>query len=85
MGRIPSPGIDPVLASSPITSSSLPPPLPFPTRPARFLSASRSLGDRLVKFGQMAAASLAGIVPVYLVALFLQRYLVAGLAHGGLK
>lgn len=42
-------------------------------------------GDRLVNFGQMAAASLAGIAPVYLVALFLQRYLVAGLAHGGLK
>lgn len=42
-------------------------------------------GDRLVNFGQMAAASLTGIIPVYLVALFLQRYLVQGLAHGGLK
>lgn len=42
-------------------------------------------GDRLVNFGQMAAASLTGIIPVYLVALFLQRYLVQGLAHGGIK
>lgn len=42
-------------------------------------------GDRLVNFGQMAAASLAGIAPVYLLALFAQRYLVEGLAHGGVK
>lgn len=42
-------------------------------------------GDRLVNFGQMAAASLAGIAPVYLVALFAQRWLVEGLAHGGVK
>jgi len=43
------------------------------------------LGDRLTNFGQMAAASLAGIVPVYLLALFAQRWLVEGLAHGGVK
>ncbi|WVT76716.1 carbohydrate ABC transporter permease (plasmid) [Sinorhizobium chiapasense] len=42
-------------------------------------------GDRLVNFGQMAAASLAGIAPVYLIALFMQRYLVSGLAHGAVK
>lgn len=42
-------------------------------------------GDRLVNFGQMAAASLAGIVPVYLVALFMQRRLVNGIAHGAVK
>lgn len=42
-------------------------------------------GDRLVNFGQMAAASLAGIAPVYLVALYMQRHLVEGLAHGGGK
>jgi multiple sugar transport system permease protein len=42
-------------------------------------------GDRLVNFGQMAVASLTGIVPVYLIALFLQRYLVQGLAHGAVK
>ena len=42
-------------------------------------------GDRLVNFGQMAAASLAGILPVYVIALTLQRYLVQGLAQGGVK
>ena len=42
-------------------------------------------GDRLVNFGQMAAASLAGIVPIYLIALAMQRHLVEGLAHGGVK
>lgn len=42
-------------------------------------------GDRLVNMGQMAVASLTGILPVYLAALFLQRYLVQGLAHGGIK
>lgn len=42
-------------------------------------------GDRLVNFGQMAAASLTGILPVYVIALTLQRYLVQGLAHGGVK
>lgn len=42
-------------------------------------------GDRLVNFGQMAAASLSGIAPVYLIALFMQRFLIKGLAHGGVK
>ncbi|MBB5751416.1 carbohydrate ABC transporter permease [Prosthecomicrobium pneumaticum] len=42
-------------------------------------------GDRLVNFGQIAAASLAAIAPVYLIALFMQRFLVEGLAHGGVK
>ncbi|APG93497.1 carbohydrate ABC transporter permease [Sinorhizobium americanum] len=42
-------------------------------------------GDRLVNFGQMAAASLAGIAPIYLTALFMQRYLISGLAQGGVK
>ena len=42
-------------------------------------------GDRLVNFGQMAVASLAGVAPVYLLALFAQRWLVDGLAHGGVK
>lgn len=43
------------------------------------------LGDRLTNFGQMAVASLTGILPVYLLALFSQRWLVEGLAHGGVK
>jgi multiple sugar transport system permease protein len=42
-------------------------------------------GDRLVNFGQMAVASLTGIVPVYLVGLALQRRLIGGLAAGGLR
>ncbi len=42
-------------------------------------------GDRLVNFGQMAAASLTGVAPVYVVALFAQRWLIGGLSHGGLK
>jgi multiple sugar transport system permease protein len=42
-------------------------------------------GDRLVNFGQMAAASLAGVLPIYLITLFGQRWLVAGLSHGGVK
>lgn len=42
-------------------------------------------GDRLVNFGQMAAASLAGIAPIYLIALLAQRWLVAGLTEGSVK
>jgi multiple sugar transport system permease protein len=42
-------------------------------------------GDRLVNFGQMAAASLTGMAPIYLVALFFQRWLIRGLTHGAVK
>jgi multiple sugar transport system permease protein len=42
-------------------------------------------GERLVNFGQMAVASITGIVPVYLIALFAQRWLVGGLTVGGMK
>ena len=42
-------------------------------------------GDRLVQFGQMAAASLTGMIPIYLVALFFQRGLVRGLTMGAVK
>ena len=42
-------------------------------------------GDRGVQFGQMAAASMAAIVPVYLAAVFMQRYLVGGLTSGAIK
>lgn len=42
-------------------------------------------GDRGVQFGQMAAASLAAIIPVYLAAVFMQRYLVGGLTSGAIK
>ena len=42
-------------------------------------------GGREVLFGQMAAASLAGLVPIYLLALFLQKWLVGGLTQGSVK
>ncbi|HJB64645.1 MAG TPA: carbohydrate ABC transporter permease [Candidatus Microbacterium pullistercoris] len=42
-------------------------------------------GGREVMFGQMAAASLTGIVPVYLFALFAQRWLIGGLTQGSIK
>ncbi|MEJ1089514.1 carbohydrate ABC transporter permease [Microbacterium sp. Mu-80] len=42
-------------------------------------------GDRGVQFGQMAAASMAAILPVYLAAVFMQRYLVGGLTSGAIK
>lgn len=42
-------------------------------------------GDRLVQFGQMAAASLTGMIPIYVVALFFQRGLVRGLTMGAVK
>jgi multiple sugar transport system permease protein len=42
-------------------------------------------GDRLVNYGQIAASSLAGIAPVYALALLGQRWLVGGLTHGAVK
>jgi len=42
-------------------------------------------GGREVMFGQMAAASLSGLIPIYLLALFLQKWLVGGLTHGSIK
>ncbi len=40
-------------------------------------------GDRQLRFGQMAVASLVGIVPLYLLAAFFQRWLIRGLTSGG--
>lgn len=42
-------------------------------------------GGREVMFGQMAAASLAGLIPIYLLALLLQKWLVGGLTQGSVK
>ena len=42
-------------------------------------------GERFVNFGQMAAASLAGMIPVYFVAVLVQKWLIGGLAHGSVK
>jgi len=39
-------------------------------------------GDRQLRFGQMAVASLAAMVPVYILAIFFQRWLVRGLTSG---
>ncbi|WP_421858106.1 carbohydrate ABC transporter permease [Oricola sp.] len=39
-------------------------------------------GDRQLRFGQMAVASLAAMVPVYVLAVFFQRWLVGGLTKG---
>jgi multiple sugar transport system permease protein len=42
-------------------------------------------GGRQVMFGQMAAASLAGMIPVYVLALVLQKWLIGGLTQGAVK
>jgi multiple sugar transport system permease protein len=42
-------------------------------------------GDRTVQFGQQAAAALVGIVPMYVLAVAAQRWLVGGLSAGALK
>ncbi|MGF1652386.1 MAG: carbohydrate ABC transporter permease [Actinomycetales bacterium] len=42
-------------------------------------------GDRGVQFGQMAAASLTAMLPVYIGAVLVQRWLVDGLADGAVK
>lgn len=42
-------------------------------------------GDRGVQFGQMAAASVTAMVPVYLLAILLQKWLIGGLTSGGVK
>ncbi|MEY2606151.1 MAG: multiple sugar transport system permease protein [Verrucomicrobiota bacterium] len=39
-------------------------------------------GERLVDFGQMAVASLIGVLPIYLTAIFAQKWLVRGLTTG---
>ncbi|MFB9378247.1 carbohydrate ABC transporter permease [Kineococcus gynurae] len=42
-------------------------------------------GDRTVQFGQQAAASLVGIVPMYVLAVLAQKWLVGGLSAGAVK
>jgi len=42
-------------------------------------------GDRFVNFGQMAVASIAGILPIYLIAFVFQNRLVGGLVAGSEK
>lgn len=42
-------------------------------------------GEHGLQFGEMSAAALTGIIPIYIVVFFFQRYLVQGLTHGGVK
>jgi multiple sugar transport system permease protein len=42
-------------------------------------------GEHGLQFGEISAAALTGIVPVYLLAMFFQRYLIHGLTRGGIK
>lgn len=46
---------------------------------------SLMLGERIQDFGKIAAASLTAVVPVFAAAVFLQRWLVAGLTSGSVK
>ncbi len=58
-----------------------------PDESVRGLTVAISLfqGDRFVNFGQMAAASLAGMAPIYLIAYRLQDRLLGGLTQGSLR
>ena len=42
-------------------------------------------GEHGLQFGEMSAAALTGVIPVYILAFFFQRHLVEGLARGSLK
>jgi multiple sugar transport system permease protein len=55
----------------------------FTSNPTRTLPIGVALfqGERLINFGQMAVASLIGVIPIYLVAVLFQRWLVSGLAN----
>ncbi|BBZ62487.1 carbohydrate ABC transporter permease [Mycolicibacterium monacense] len=57
------------------------------TKESQTLTVGLSLfqGDRNVQFGQQAAAGLLGVLPVYVLALVAQRYLVGGLTTGATK
>jgi multiple sugar transport system permease protein len=42
-------------------------------------------GQHGLQFGEMSAAALTGIIPIYVLVFIFQRYLVAGLTRGGVK
>jgi multiple sugar transport system permease protein len=46
---------------------------------------SRYQGEHGLQFGEMSAAALTGIIPIYILVLIFQRYLVTGLTRGGVK
>jgi multiple sugar transport system permease protein len=59
----------------------------FTSNPTRTLPIGVALfqGERLINFGQMAVASLIGVIPIYLVAILFQRWLVNGLANASAR
>jgi ABC-type sugar transport system, permease component len=42
-------------------------------------------GEHGLQFGEISAAALTGILPMYILAMFFQRYLIHGLTRGGIK
>jgi multiple sugar transport system permease protein len=46
---------------------------------------SRYVGEHGLQFGEMSAAALAGIIPIYLLVFFFSRRVVEGLTRGGVK
>ena len=42
-------------------------------------------GEHGLQFGEMSAGALTGIIPVYILAFFCQRYLIQGLSQGGVR
>ncbi len=46
---------------------------------------SRYQGQHGLQFGEMSAAALSGVIPIYLIVFIFQRYVVAGLTRGGVK
>ena len=46
---------------------------------------SRYQGQHGLQFGEMSAAALSGMIPIYLIVFIFQRYVVAGLTRGGVK
>ena len=46
---------------------------------------SSFIGQHGLKFGEMSAAALSGIIPIYIIVFIFQRYVVAGITRGGVK
>jgi multiple sugar transport system permease protein len=46
---------------------------------------SRFVGEHGLQFGQMSAAALVGIIPIYIMCFFFSRNLVEGLSRGGMR
>jgi multiple sugar transport system permease protein len=59
----------------------------FTSNPTRTLPIGVALfqGERLINFGQMAVASLVGVIPIYLVSILFQRWLVSGLTNASTR